>query len=597
MKWRTNSESCTNRVSTIFRSMLLAVFFAFAVLFSAPADGAVIFQDNFDNAPDGARTGGIVPAGWSQWMQDGISATLDGITHYAGEITTPGRGGSGKSLKLWRHSTAWVGSASYAGPLVYEFPSSSAYSDIYIRWYMKLPVALDCTGSVDYLKLFRLNITGGTGEIYLNINNVTGVGSMRANGEVRVLGAAWQTVLSNSDLRAVWDGNWHCWEMRFGINSSRLTLWIDGVQKYNSSSFNYGAANAGRFTMMQHFPVGNAGVSQWQASWQALEVDDLVIADAYVGPDGSAPAPSPAPPPAPEPTPTGILFQEGFDDNNFASRGWFDDTSVDIDTSTKYSGTGSLRLTWGAGQTNPPLVAAMRKDFTATDTLYISMYWRFNSNWVGSGASYHPHLIYILSDLDDRWGGLAQNYLDTYIEVSNLTPRMIIQDGMNVNYSYGALPNNLTATTENRDVAGCNGCLAGSDCGDSVACYAVGGGTYWNGRFWNGSRNFNLNTWHKVEVYLKMNSISSGRAVADGIMWMKVDGNYVINKTKMVFRTNQRPTMKWRTFVIAPWIGDGSPQTQTMWIDNLTVATSAATEPNPPAAAPSAPSGLRIISN
>jgi hypothetical protein len=30
-----------------------------------------------------------------------------------------------------------------------------------------------------------------------------------------------------------------------------------------------------------------------------------------------------------------LLLNEGFDDNSFASRGWFDDTSVDIDTATK----------------------------------------------------------------------------------------------------------------------------------------------------------------------------------------------------------------------------------------------------------------------
>ena len=290
------------------------------------------------------------------------------------------------------------------------------------------------------------------------------------------------------------------------------------------------------------------------------------------------------------------LFSEGFDDNNFAARSWFDDTSADIDTVTKFNGSGSLRLSWGPGQTNPPLISAMRKDFIATDSLYVSMYWRFSSAWVGSGKGYHPHLIYILSDIDNHWGGLARNYLDTYIEVNNLTPRMIIQDGMNVNYSYGSLPNNLTIVTESRDVAGCNGCLSGSDCGDSAACYDAGGGTYWNGRFWNGSRNFSFNTWHKVEVFLRMNSISSGRAVADGIMWMKVDGIYVINRTRILYRTNQYPNMKWRTLVIAPWLGDGSPQTQTMWIDNLTVATDASTEPSP-ALPLSAPTNLRIIGN
>lgn len=106
---------------------------------------------------------------------------------------------------------------------------------------------------------------------------------MRANGQVQVLSAFWQAVLSNADLRSVWDGNWHCWEMRFGINASRLTLWIDGVQKYNSASYDYGESNAGRITMLQHFPIGNHSLgSQWQASWQAIEVDDFLISDTYV---------------------------------------------------------------------------------------------------------------------------------------------------------------------------------------------------------------------------------------------------------------------------------------------------------------------------
>jgi len=538
----------------IIQKILFILLFSPVLLFPVCGYGAVIFQDNFDNVPDGARTGGLVPAGWSQWMQDGISATRDGVTHYAGEITSPGRGGVGKSMKLWRHSTSWVGSASYAGPLVYLFPSSPAYNDIHIRWYMKLPVSLDCIGSVDYLKLFRFNITGGTGEIYLNINNVTGSGSMRANGAVRVLGTSWQTILSNADLQKVWDGNWHCWEMRFGINSSRLSLWIDGVQKYNSSSFNYGASDAGRFTMMQHFPLGNAGVTQWQSSWQALEVDDLVIADTYTGPDGSEPSPEPGPPPPPAPSPTGTLFNEGFDDNNFASRGWFDDTSVDIDTSTKYSGAGSLRLTWGAGQTNPPLVMAMRKDFTATDSLYVSMYWRLNSNWVGSGQGYHPHLVYILSDRDDHWGGLAANYLDTYIEPHGRGAYLILQDLLN------------------------SPAVCGSGC------------------FYTPSITFSLNTWHRIETYFKMNTVSGGNPVPDGIMQMWVDGVNVYNATNRIYRNGQNPNLKWRTFVIAPWIGDGSPQTQTMWIDNLTVGTSMPGHPAP-VAAPAAPTGLRILSN
>jgi len=249
----------------------------------SPVYAAVIFEDNFDRVISGANTGGSVPAGWSQWYAEGSpSATRNGVSHHAGEVTSPGRGGSGKSLKLWRHSDAWE---SYTGALHFNFPNSTIHNDIYMRWNMRLPEALDLTGNSYYLKLFRLNISGGKGEIYLNINNTSGSGAMRANGKVQVLSASWKTVLNNEELRNVWDSNWHCWEMRFGINSSRLTLWIDGIQKYDSTSFSYGASDAGRFIMLQHFPLGNHSAgSQWQSSWQALEVDDFILADKYIGP-------------------------------------------------------------------------------------------------------------------------------------------------------------------------------------------------------------------------------------------------------------------------------------------------------------------------
>jgi hypothetical protein len=269
------------------RTSLLAVFLmhVLVLLITVTVEGATILSENFDNALSTDHIDGSVPSGWIGWhSSDGcaVSGTISGVTHFSGEITNSGRGDSGKSLKLWRYSDYWPG---YCGALYYYFPSSPSYNAIYIRWYMKLSTELDLVGNSYYFKLFRLNISGGTGEIYLNINNPAGFGDMRKNGQVQVLGASWQTVLNNADLRNTWDGNWHCWEMMFGINESRLTLWIDGVDKYSSKSFNYGSSNAGRFTMIQHFPTGNhSSGSRWQSSWQAIEVDDLVIADTPVGP-------------------------------------------------------------------------------------------------------------------------------------------------------------------------------------------------------------------------------------------------------------------------------------------------------------------------
>lgn len=537
-----------------------------ALLFAISAYGAVIFQDNFDNVTGAASysSGGTssYPAGWAQWMVSSPSSkTEDGITHYSGEISAPGRGGSGKSLKIWRHS-AWPNYNSYSGSLHYDFFAQSAYREVYLRYYMKLPAGMNIDRFDNYVKLWRFTLPEGR-ELYLNFGTNTGTGTLQNSGFIHLLDSITfaQKLLATGNVP--WDSAFHCYEFRIKLNTTgnsdgALEFWLDGARKYSNTSFNFNAKTSDRFIALAHFSIGNRDneSSPWQNSWQAFEFDDFVLSTTYVGPDGSEPSPEPAP----SPSPTATLFNEGFDDNNFASRGWFDDTSVDIDTSTKYSGTGSLRLTWGVGQTRPPLVMAMRKDFTATDSLYVSMYWRLNSNWVGSGQGYHPHLVYILSDRDDHWGGLAANYLDTYVEPHGRGAYLILQDLLN------------------------SPAVCGSGC------------------FYTPSITFSLNTWYHIETYFKMNTVSGGAPVPDGIMQMWVDGVNVYNATNRIYRNGQNPNLKWRTFVIAPWIGDGSPQAQTMWIDELTVATGLPgappqpqPAPTPPQTPPAAPTGLRIL--
>jgi hypothetical protein len=53
------------------------------------------------------------------------------------------------------------------------------------------------------------------------------------------------------------------------------------------------------------------------------------------------------------------------------------------------------------------------------------------------------------------------------------------------------------------------------------------------------------------------------------------NGTLMIDRHDMLFRTGFRPNLKFRQFIFAPYIGDGSPQTspQSIFIDNLTVAT------------------------
>src|SRR5256712_13153409 len=40
-----------------------------------------------------------------------------------------------------------------------------------------------------------------------------------------------------------------------------------------------------------------------------------------------------------------------------------------------------------------------------------------------------------------------------------------------------------------------------------------------------------------------------------------------------MLRTGAHPNMKFKQLIVAPYIGDGSPVDQTMWVDNLPVGT------------------------
>lgn len=194
----------------------------------------------------------------------------------------------------------------------------------------------------------------------------------------------------------------------------------------------------------------------------------------------------------------------------------------------------------------------------------------------------------ILTDQNGAYDGLAWDRTNAYIEVNGLTPRLVLQDGQNINTSYGTPPVNLCNITENRAVNGCNGACDGNPDG---SCYQSGG--YWyNGRFFDApSQTLTRGNWHFFEAYFKMNTISNNKGQPNGIVQAWIDGQNVINLQNVIIRTNQYPTMKFNQFIIAPWIGDGSPVDQTFWVDNLLIANSRLISDNNP---PSPPTGVRV---
>jgi hypothetical protein len=201
----------------------------------------------------------------------------------------------------------------------------------------------------------------------------------------------------------------------------------------------------------------------------------------------------------------------------------------------------------------------------------------------------------LLTDKDPDYSNLAYTHLTGYIEENNGVAQVAIQDGVNVDET--KINVDLRTVSENRAVAGCNGTYP--DGYATLSCYVAAPSTHWNGKQWRTSSLFNStpgsanykNSWHKVTVVFKMNSIVSGIAQPDGIVQYWFDGSAAIDRRNVVLRTGQNPAMRFHQFVMAPYMGDGSPVDQRLWIDDLTIATA------PPATvpAPAAPANIRIV--
>jgi len=277
-------------------------------------------------------------------------------------------------------------------------------------------------------------------------------------------------------------------------------------------------------------------------------------------------------PPPSDPPPANALFNESFEDGSFASRGWYDNTNMRMTSSEHVSGsTQSIEFNFPQGAITPTSGSAMRKLITETDSVYVSYYVKYSSNWVGSNQGYHPHEFFIMTNLNGAWDGMASTHLTAYVEQNALRPLMIIQDSENIDTAN--VNANLVGQTETRAVAGCNGDSDGYGNGN---CYQAG--TWRNSKHWlYDSPVITAGTWHKVEAYFKLNSIANGIGQQDGVIQYWLDGNLLMDHHNVVFRTGQHPGMKFNQFIIAPYIGDGSPVNQTFWVDNLTVSTARST--------------------
>jgi len=150
-----------------------------------------------------------------------------------------------------------------------------------------------------------------------------------------------------------------------------------------------------------------------------------------------------------------------------------------------------------------------------------------------------------------------------------------MQDNKAINTSFGTPPINLVGITENRSTGGCNGIV---ELNIAHECYNAP--PWYNDKQLAASQVAFQPTagagykgdWNHVETYFQMNSVVGGIGVADGVMQYWFNGTLLIDRHDILFRTGARPTIQFHQFLIAAYIGDGSPVDQYMWVDDLIVA-------------------------
>lgn len=296
-----------------------------------------------------------------------------------------------------------------------------------------------------------------------------------------------------------------------------------------------------------------------------------------------------------------IFFEELFEDTNFSDRGWYDNTAMILSEKEFIpGGKSSLEFHFNKGAKTPVSGPAIRHKFPETESVYVRFYVKYSKNWEGSNKPYHPHEIYLLTNEDGEWVGPAYTHLTAYIEQNEGQPLLTIQDGKNIDQK--KINMDLSGKTENRAVAGCNGNTDGTG---KTQCYRVGR-VYFNGKTWRADRiyftdvpgNSYKNNWHLIEAFFKLNTILDGKGITDGVVKYWFDGDLLISHENILLRTGVHPKMMFNQLLIAPYIGDGSPVEQTMWIDNLTVSSNRSISARKPLSKTSvpleSPSGLRI---
>ncbi|MDA8430920.1 MAG: hypothetical protein M0T70_16820 [Geobacteraceae bacterium] len=419
-------------------------------------------------------------------------------------------------------------------------PQYSDYDDIYVT--STLPANKDASGNSMIGPIGWSGVTGGTAD--------TTAPTTPAN-----LSAA---VSSSSQINLSW-------------NASTDNVGVTGYKIYRGGIYQT------TVTGTTYSDTGLTASTQYIYEVSAIDAAGNESGKSSPASTTTSAAPSPITlPPVTPPASTGtVLFSENFESSNFAANGWYDVTNFVRSSSEYEQGAYSAQFLFNSGAITPTSGGSIRHLFTPTDTVYLSYWRKYDSNWKEQQGNLH-HEIYLLTNKDGAYTNLAFTHLTTYSETwgtynatANVKPEFYFQDGANIDQT--KINTDLTNVTEARGANGCNGVVE-TDPTISTTCYNSGSGTYWNGKWINNvPASIPMGKWHHVEMYVKLNSVTNNKANADGTAIMWVDGVKQIEKYNLLLRTAQYPDMQFNQLVVGPFMANGSPQTQSLYLDNLEV--------------------------
>ena len=246
--------------------------------------------------------------------------------------------------------------------------------------------------------------------------------------------------------------------------------------------------------------------------------------------------------------PVVVIFNEPFEDQNWESRGWYDyaeggNTLSLVNDGAVGGSARSVEYAWAVGEDSPTGVnKTIRLPLAPTDNIYVSYYVKYSAGYQGSGTTFHPHEFQMLTNKSNAYSGFNNQPLSLLIEQGDggvngtRYPRLIFANPAN---PFGV--------------------------------------------YYNGSNQITTGVWHKVEVFMKLNTFTGNSGNNDGIFRYWLDGSLEIEATNIMMRDGAaNKDMLINQFAIPPYIGPGSPVAQSMRVDELTIGTENGTIPKTP---------------